>query len=53
MYSNRESVEEGGLISYATTRQMHIAAPESTWLAFSTVSRPPTCRSIRPPNSNS
>jgi putative ABC transport system substrate-binding protein len=51
MYSNREPMEEGGLISYGNDTAD--AAPESTWLAFSTVPRPPTCRSIRPPNSNS
>ena len=44
MYSNREFVEEGGLMS---------AEPESTSDAFSMARRLLTCRSIRPPSSNS
>jgi putative ABC transport system substrate-binding protein len=53
MYSTRESIEEGGLMTYGSGTADGYVAPESTWGEFSMVPRPPTCRSIRPPSSNS
>jgi len=45
--------KRAGSSAMATIPQMDISAQESTWDASSMAPRLPTCRSIRPPNSNS
>jgi ABC-type uncharacterized transport system substrate-binding protein len=53
IYTNREFVEDGGLISYGNMPQTDISAQEFTRDAFSMAPSPPTCRWIKPPSSSS
>jgi putative ABC transport system substrate-binding protein len=53
MYANREFVEEGGLMSYGNDTADGYRRAGVYSDAFSMARRPLTCRSIRPPSSNS